>query len=157
MRDTLTQDVAAARRACRVLGQARSAQRRSACATDDEPQLVKRSVWMASEYGRYGYPRITASLGAKRWCVKHKRVEPNLAIGGPERASEASKAAKALARRWFVRKGVPGHIRSDNGSEFTAKRVREWLGRVGGEDALRGARIPVDERLHREFQRETAG
>jgi transposase InsO family protein len=31
----------------------------------------------------------------------------------------------------FVRRGVPEHIRSDNGSEFTAKRVREWLGRVG--------------------------
>jgi predicted nucleotidyltransferase len=30
----------------------------------------------------------------------------------------------------FVRKGVPDHIRSDNGSEFTAKRVREWLERV---------------------------
>jgi transposase InsO family protein len=31
----------------------------------------------------------------------------------------------------FVRRGVPDHIRSDNGSEFTAKRVREWLERVG--------------------------
>jgi len=30
-----------------------------------------------------------------------------------------------------VRKGVPDQIRSDNGSEFTAKRVREWLERVG--------------------------
>jgi len=25
---------------------------------------------------------------------------------------------------------VPGHIRSDNGPEFTAKKVREWLERV---------------------------
>jgi putative transposase len=31
----------------------------------------------------------------------------------------------------FVRRGVPEHIRSDNGPEFTAKAVREWLGRVG--------------------------
>ncbi len=31
----------------------------------------------------------------------------------------------------FVRRGVPDHIRSDNGSEFTAKRVREWLERIG--------------------------
>ena len=31
----------------------------------------------------------------------------------------------------FGRCGVPDHIRSDNGSEFTAKRVREWLERVG--------------------------
>lgn len=28
-------------------------------------------------------------------------------------------------------RGVPGHIRSDNGAEFTAKAVRSWLGRVG--------------------------
>ena len=28
----------------------------------------------------------------------------------------------------FVMRGVPDHIRSDNGSEFTAGRVREWLG-----------------------------
>ena len=27
----------------------------------------------------------------------------------------------------FVRKSVPEHIRSDNGSEFTAERVRESL------------------------------
>ena len=31
----------------------------------------------------------------------------------------------------FVRRGVPDHVRSDNGSEFTAKRVRGWLERVG--------------------------
>ena len=31
----------------------------------------------------------------------------------------------------FVRHGPPEHIRSDNGSEFTAKAVRNWLGRVG--------------------------
>jgi putative transposase len=28
-------------------------------------------------------------------------------------------------------RGVPAHIRSDNGSEFTAKAVRSWLKRVG--------------------------
>ena len=31
----------------------------------------------------------------------------------------------------FVTRGVPDHIRSDNGPEFTAKAVREWLRRVG--------------------------
>jgi transposase InsO family protein len=31
----------------------------------------------------------------------------------------------------FVRRGVPDHIRSDNGPEFTANAVREWLARVG--------------------------
>ena len=31
----------------------------------------------------------------------------------------------------FVRRGVPTYIRSDNGSEFTATKVRDWLARVG--------------------------
>ncbi len=31
----------------------------------------------------------------------------------------------------FVKHGPPDHIRSDNGSEFTAHVVREWLGQVG--------------------------
>jgi transposase InsO family protein len=30
----------------------------------------------------------------------------------------------------FVRRGVPQYIRSDNGPEFTALKVREWLERV---------------------------
>jgi len=30
----------------------------------------------------------------------------------------------------FVQRGVPVHIRSDNGAEFTAKRVREWLAKL---------------------------
>jgi putative transposase len=31
----------------------------------------------------------------------------------------------------FILRGIPEHIRSDNGSEFTAKAVRRWLSRVG--------------------------
>jgi len=31
----------------------------------------------------------------------------------------------------FVRHGIPEYIRSDNGSEFTAKAVRQWLSRIG--------------------------
>jgi putative transposase len=31
----------------------------------------------------------------------------------------------------FVDRGVPAYMRSDNGPEFVAKAVREWLGRVG--------------------------
>ncbi len=31
----------------------------------------------------------------------------------------------------FVAHGPPGHIRSDNGPEFTALAVRNWLGRLG--------------------------
>jgi putative transposase len=31
----------------------------------------------------------------------------------------------------FVFRGVPEHIRSDNGPEFTAKAIRSWLSRMG--------------------------
>ena len=31
----------------------------------------------------------------------------------------------------FVFRGIPEHIRSDNGSEFTARAVRKWLNRLG--------------------------
>ena len=31
----------------------------------------------------------------------------------------------------FILRGVPEHIRSDNGPEFTAKAVRKWLKRMG--------------------------
>ena len=31
----------------------------------------------------------------------------------------------------FVLRGIPEHIRSDNGPEFTAREVRRWLSRLG--------------------------
>ena len=31
----------------------------------------------------------------------------------------------------FIFRGIPEHIRSDNGSEFTAKAIRRWLSRLG--------------------------
>jgi len=33
--------------------------------------------------------------------------------------------------RLFAERGPPDHIRSDNGAEFTAHAVRDWLGRIG--------------------------
>ena len=50
------------RRACRVLGQARSTQRYRASPPSDEPRLVSRMIDLARLYGRYGYRRITALL-----------------------------------------------------------------------------------------------
>lgn len=63
------------RRACRLLAQARNTQRCKASVADDKPRLVKRIVWMASEYGRYGYRRMTALLRAGGWWVNHMQVE----------------------------------------------------------------------------------
>jgi putative transposase len=35
----------------------------------------------------------------------------------------------------FILRGVPGHIRSDNGAEFIAKAVQEWITAVGAKTA----------------------
>ena len=178
------------RRACRVLGQSRSTQRRCRRVPSDEPRLTKRIVEMASEYGRYGYRRVTALLHREGWRVNHKRVEriwrqeglkvpqkqPKrkrlwLADGSCIRLRPAYKnhvwsydfvadrsadgrpirmltvidehtrecLSIDVARRLssedvlerlsdlFIRCGVPDYIRSDNGPEFTAHCVRDWL------------------------------
>ena len=155
---------------------------------------MKQIVWLACEYGRYGYRRITALLHWEGWRLNHKRVEriwrdeglkvpkkqpqrrrlwfndgscirlrptrrdhvwsyclvaDRTSDGRPirmltivdkfTRECLAIDVAKRLTSEdvlerlsdLFVHRGVPEHIRSDNGSEFTAKCVREWLGRVG--------------------------
>ena len=35
----------------------------------------------------------------------------------------------------FILRGVPGHVRSDNGPEFVAKAVRDWIALVGAKTA----------------------
>ncbi len=178
------------RRACRVVGHARSTHRHRVAVPDDEPRMVARMMALATRYGRYGYRRITALLRGEGWLVNHKRVErlwrreglkvpqkqPKrgrlwLADGSCVRrrptyrhhvwaydfvaerthegrplkilavVDEYSRECLALvvARRWramdvletlaqlFVTHGVPAHIRSDNGPEFTADLVRSWL------------------------------
>jgi putative transposase len=177
-----------------VLNQSRSTQRRKKHVPSDEPPLLKRIVELASDYGRYGYRRVTALLHHEGWKVNHKRVErlwrqeglkvpkkqPKrkrlwLADGScvrlrpthkdhvwsydfvADRTSDgrairmltlidehsreclAIDVARSLKSEdvlerlsdLFVRRGVPTYIRSDNGSEFTATKVRQWLARVG--------------------------
>ena len=36
----------------------------------------------------------------------------------------------------FILRGIPGHIRSDNGPEFVAKAVQEWIAAVGAKTAF---------------------
>ena len=182
------------RRACEVLNQSRSTQRRKKHVASDEPRLIRRMVQLASDYGRYGYRRVTAFLRDEGWRVNHKRIErlwrqeglkvpqkqPKrrrlwLADGSCVRLRPASKdhvwsydfvadrtsdgrairmltlidehtreclaidVARSLKSEdvlerlsdLFVRRGVPTYIRSDNGAEFTATKVREWLARGG--------------------------
>ena len=75
VRELLGRDRVSERRACRVLRQARSTQRRKAYVPDDEPRLVRDMVRLATQYGRYGYRQVTALLRREGWWVNHKRVE----------------------------------------------------------------------------------
>jgi transposase InsO family protein len=63
------------RRACKVLGQNRSGQRYVAKEREDEGPLTAAIIELASQYGRYGYRRITALLRHDGWRVNHKRVD----------------------------------------------------------------------------------
>ena len=48
-----------------------------------------------------------------------------------ERRADSMSVLERLAAL-FVERGVPDYLRSDNGSEFTARLVRDWLERVCG-------------------------
>ena len=74
VRNALGPNRVSERRACRVLDQPRSTQRREKHIPSDEPRLIRRIVQLASEYGRYGYRRVIVLLGADGWRVNHKRV-----------------------------------------------------------------------------------
>lgn len=63
------------RRVCRAMEQPRSTQRYEPLVADDEEQLTRDIVRLASQYGRYGYRRVTALLQTEGWQVNHKRVE----------------------------------------------------------------------------------
>jgi putative transposase len=186
------------RRACRVLGQHRSTQRKPPSPPDDEAGLTADIIALATRYGRYGYRRITALLRHAGWQVNRKRVERIWRREGlkvphkqprkgrlwlndgscvrlrPERPNhvwsydfvedrthngrkyrmlnivdEFTRECLAIRvkRRLnsidvidllsdlFVLRGVPGHIRSDNGPEFVAAAVRAWVAAVGAKTA----------------------
>jgi hypothetical protein len=63
------------RRACAVLAQPRSSQRRPPEVADDELRLVPRRVALAEQYGRYGYRRIGELLRREGFEVNPKRIE----------------------------------------------------------------------------------
>ena len=181
------------RRACRTLDLWRSSLRYQPLQSEDEELLRNDIVRLATKYGRYGYPRITALLRREGWRVNHKRVwriwrEEGLKV--PQRQPKRRRlwlndgscvrlrpeypnhvwsydfvhdrssdgrsiriltiideyTREALAvdveRRmnhyyvldrladFFIERGVPDHIRSDNGSEFTSSVLRKWLKRL---------------------------
>jgi putative transposase len=186
------------RRACRVLGQHRSTQRKSSTRPNDEVALTAAIIGLATRYGRYGYRRITALLRHAGRVVNVKRVERIWRQEGlkvphkqpkrgrlwlndgscirlrPEyqnhiwsydfvedRTHDGRKlrmlnvidefTRECLAIRvdrklksldvidllsdLFILRGVPEHVRSDNGPEFVAKAVRQWITAVGAKTA----------------------
>jgi len=178
------------RKACKVLDQHRSVQRRQPRPRDGEASLTQAIIDMATKYGRYGYRRITVLLKNDGWRVNHKRVERIWRREGlkvpkkqPKRGRLWLNDGSCIRKRpeykkhvWaydfvmdrthngkrfrmltvideytreclaikverklnsvdvldtlldlFILHGLPDHIRSDNGSEFTAELVRNWL------------------------------
>ncbi|HEU5400133.1 MAG TPA: IS3 family transposase [Terriglobales bacterium] len=63
------------RRACRLVNQPRGTQRYQPTQREDEDALTQAIVALASQYGRYGYRRITALLQRDGWQVGKDRVE----------------------------------------------------------------------------------
>ena len=63
------------RRACRVVGQTRSTQRRRVRAKPDEEKLVKAMRQHAQRHPRWGYRRVARLLLREGWRVNTKRVE----------------------------------------------------------------------------------
>ncbi len=57
----------------------------------------------------------------------------------------------------FIVRGVPGHIRSDNGPEFVAKAVQEWIGAVGAKTAYIAPGSPWEPFSNEMPQRRAAG
>ncbi len=187
---------ASERRACRVVGQARSTQRRVPRGRPDEEALRHDVIRLAERFGRYGYRLVTGMLRAEGWCVNHKRVEriwrqealkvlrrqpkrgrlwlndgfclrlrplyrshvwsydfvadrthdgrplrmltvldeyPRECLAVVVARRLTADDVLATLTRLFAQRGPPDYIRSDNGSEFTAQSVRQWLGSLGVE------------------------
>ena len=182
------------RRACQLVNQPRGTQRYQPTQREDEDALSKAVIALASQYGRYGYRRITALLQREGWQVGKDRVERIWRREGlkvpqkqkprgrlwlndgscarlrpehvnhvwsydfvsaktydgrtvrmlnlidecsrecllvrAERRWSSAKVIEALADVMVV-KGVPEHIRSDNGPEFVARDLRKWLAVTG--------------------------
>jgi hypothetical protein len=103
------------RRACRLANQPRGTQRYRATHREDEDALTQAIILLASQYGRYGYRRITALLKRAGWRPGKDRVEristpaselagdPGLASRGAEGSTEAEATGQVVAQRWIVR------------------------------------------------------
>ena len=90
------------RKACRVLGQARSTQRRIPKRREDEEALREDVVKVARRFGRYGYRMVTGMLRTEGWAVNHKRVERIWRQEGLKVPSKQPKRGRLVADRRFL-------------------------------------------------------
>ena len=51
----------------------------------------------------------------------------------------------------FISRGPPAHIRSDNGSEFIATAVQQWLGQIGVKTLYIAPRSPWENGYNESF------
>src|SRR5450631_4030017 len=72
---SLEKQVLSERHACRLVNQWRGTQRYLPIQRVDEDALTRAIITLASEYGRYGYRRITALLRTAGWQVGKDRVQ----------------------------------------------------------------------------------
>jgi transposase InsO family protein len=87
------------------LGQHRSTQRYPKRVPADENILTERIIALASQYGRYGYRRVTALLRNEGWIVNHKRVERIWRKEGlkvPQKQPKRSRLWLNAASRWLA-------------------------------------------------------
>jgi hypothetical protein len=70
------------RHACQIVGQHRGTQRYLPTVLADEDELNRAVIALASEYGRYGYRRVTALLQAGGWQVGKIRFSASGAARG---------------------------------------------------------------------------
>jgi putative transposase len=66
---------ASERHACQLVDQPRGTQRYQPTQRNDEDALTRAIIALASQYGRYGYRRITVKLRDAGWTVGKDRVE----------------------------------------------------------------------------------
>jgi hypothetical protein len=89
------------RRACRLVNQPRGTPRYQLTQREDEDALTEAIVELASQYGRYGYRRITALL--KRLAGWQGPGGAHLASRRAEGSAEAEAARAAVVQRRIVR------------------------------------------------------
>jgi putative transposase len=94
------------RLACRVVKQPRGTQRYRPPQREDEDTLTQAIVTLASQYGRYGYRRITALLKRTGWQVGKDRVERIWRREG-ENSTETEATRAVVAQRRVVRAAAP--------------------------------------------------